>query len=342
MKAVVLHAHGNADALHYVEDWPIPEINDDEVLVRVHATSINRIDIVVRDGYPGIPAKLPHIPGGDIAGVVARCGSSAKHFKEGDRVLSWPIVVPADELDNPDAFLSERWQYFGLHRPGSYAEYVAVPESSLLSIPDTVSFEDAACLPISGLTAYHALYDVAKLKAGQSFLLWGASGGFGTLALQLAKSTGATIIATAGNEEKAAVLRSLGADHVFNHYTDDVGAAVRALFPAGVDCVLDYVGPKTFPTSFALLRKGGKMLLCGMLTGREVTLNIQLTYLRHLSLHGLYLGRKSELAELVDLVATGKVHTHIHKVLPLSMAAEGQRLLDSGEVIGKVVLTIDA
>ncbi len=338
MKAIIIPEHGSADVLRYVEDFPTPKPSAHQVLVRVKATSVNRIDMVMRAGYPGLDISLPHIPGGDIAGVIEECGAEVKGFHVGDRVLSWPLVVPESEAENPDAFLSDGWKYYGMHMHGSYAEYVSVPEASLVRLPDNVSFEDAATLPISGLTAHHAVYDVAHLQKGQTFLLWGGSGGFGTLALQLAKSAGATVIATAGKNEKAEILRSLGADYVFNHYTDDVGAEVRKLYPGGVDCVLDYVGPKTFPTSFNLLRKGGKLLLCGMLTGREVTLNIQLTYLRHISIHGLYLGRKSELENLVRLLGDGNIRTHIHAVLPLQQAAEAHRIIESGDYVGKIVL----
>ncbi len=338
MKAMILRAHGPSDALEYVEDFPTPSIADDHVLVRVKATSVNRIDMVIAAGYPGLSIPMPHIVGGDIAGVIEQCGSKVRNYKVGDRVISWPITIPDSELDNPDSFLSDNWRYFGMHMHGSYAEYVAVPESSLVALPENVSFEDAATLPISGLTAHHAIYDVAALKPGQSFLLWGGSGGFGTLALQLAKSAGATVITTAGKADKAEVLKSLGADYVFNHYSDDVGAEVRKLFPGGVDCVLDYVGPKTFPTSFSLLRKGGTLLLCGMLTGRETTLNIQLTYLRHISIRGLYLGRKSELEKLVHLLSEGKIRTHIHAIMPLREAAAAHRIINSGDYVGKIVL----
>ncbi len=339
MKAIIVPENGGADVLKYVEDAPMPTIGPKDILVNIKATSVNRIDIVVRNGYPGIPIPLPHIPGGDICGVVAEIGAEVRSFKVGDRVLAWPLVVPESELDNPDAFLSDGWQYFGLHRSGSYAEYVAVPEASLVHLPDNISFEEGAALPISGLTAFHAIHDVAQLKPGQKFVIWGGSGGFGTLALQLAKSAGAVVIATAGRDDKESTLRDLGADYVFNHYNQDVGAEVRKLFPGGVDCVLDYVGPKTFDTSFGMLRKGGKILLCGMLTGREVTLNIQHTYLRHISIHGLYLGRRSELEQLVERIAREQMRTHIHTVMPLKDAAEAHRLVESGNYVGKIVLT---
>lgn len=338
MKAVIINEHGGRDKLVYTTDFPVPDIAADEVLVNVAATSVNRIDMVVRNGYPGLTIPLPHIPGGDIAGTVAKVGADVKEFAVGDRVLAWSIVTPETEEQNPDAFLSESWQYFGMHRKGSYAEYVAVPASSLVHLPESVRFEDAATLPIAGLTAYHAVYDVAKVQPGQTFMIWGGSGGFGTLAIQFAKAAGATVITTAGKDEKMQTLKDLGADYVFNHNTQDVGAEVRALFPGGVDCILDYVGPKTFATSFGLLRKGGKLLLCGMLTGRETTINIQLTYLRHISVLGLYLGRKSELESLLQLLVEKNIKLHIHKVLPLSEAALAHEIIESGENIGKIVL----
>jgi len=344
MKAIILNENGGLDKLVYTNDFPEPDIKPNEVLLNIKATSINRADLVIRNGYPGLSLKFPHILGGDIAGVVAKNGSNAKQFKEGDRVVCWPMAVEADDewVRKGRPGLSPSWQYFGMHRPGSYAEYTAVPESSLIHLPDNVSFEEAACLPVAGLTAYHAVHTVGNLQKGETFFIWGGTSGLGIIAVQLAINIGAEIFATAGFEYKIDHLYKLGIKNVFNHRSGiEIDDEVLALTGGrGIDLVLDYVGPEAFPKNFKMVKKGGKILFCGILTGREATVSLHQTYLRHISLLGLYLGEKHELEALVKLVADGKVKPHIGEKLDFKDAAKGHQLLAEGKVIGKVVLNI--
>jgi NADPH:quinone reductase-like Zn-dependent oxidoreductase len=340
MNAVALYDHGGVDKLVSVTNFPVPTVGPDEVLIEVKATAVNRIDLVVRSGYPGIQIPLPHVLGGDIAGVVADVGSNVHGVGLGQRVVTWPLIacgkcaLCAEGREN----LCLNWKYFGLHRHGGYAQYVSAPAASVLTLPDSVSFKQATALGVAGLTAYHAITSVGQLRRGQSFFIWGGSGGVGTIAIQLAKMVGASVMATAGKDNKLQALKELGADHVFNHYTDDVSAKVRELHPAGVDLIVDYVGPATFPKSFDLLKKGGSMLLCGILTGRETSFSIHQTYLRHLSIKGLYLGTKKEMQELLTLAADQKVKPVIGSVLPLGEAAAAHTMMAQGEHLGKIVL----
>lgn len=342
MKAIVLYEHGGLDKLVYKTDFPEPAIGPDDVLVNVKATGVNRVDLLVRNGYPGISIPMPHVPGGDIAGVVAKIGSNVRGISVGDRVVAWPLiacgqcVLCREGKEN----LCLNWKYFGLHRHGGYAEYVSVPGASLLKLPAGVSFDEAVSLGIAGLTAYHAIKSVGELKAGEVFMIWGGSGGVGTIAVQLAKMVGATVVATVGKDEKRDPVKKLGADYVFNHHQEDVQVEVMKLFPAGVDMIIDYVGPATFPKSFSMLKKGGRMLLCGILTGRETTFSIHQTYLRHLSIKGLYLGTKKEMEELVSLTEQKKVKPLIGKTLPLADAAKAQEMMVQGEHLGKLVLVV--
>lgn len=340
MNAIALFEHGGTDKLVSVSDFPIPRVAPDEILIEVKATAVNRVDLVVRGGYPGIQIPLPHVLGGDIAGTVAEAGSSATGFSVGDRVVTWPLIAcrSCALCQEGKENLCLNWKYFGLHRHGGYAQFVSAPAASVLKLPDAVSFEQATALGVAGLTAFHALKSVGQLMPGQLFFIWGGSGGVGTIAIQLAKLMGASVIATAGKDHKLAVLKDLGADYVFNHYTDDVAAKVRQLYPAGVDLIVDYVGPATFPKSFDLLKKGGSMLLCGILTGRETNFSIHQTYLRHLSVKGLYLGTKPEMQDLLALAAAGKVKPVIGATLPLSEAAAAHSMMAAGEHLGKIVL----
>lgn len=230
------------------------------------------------------------------------------------------------------------WQYFGMHRPGGYAEYVAVPERCCLPLPENISDTDAACLGVAGLTALHALEE-AQVAHGDTVLVWGATGGMGAFLLQLARHRGARVIATTRRPEYAELLSQWGADWVLPTLPPEAAShAVLQRFPDGVDVVIDYVGPATFPSSLSLLRKGGRLVLCGILTGRESPLSLHQTYLRHLSIHGVYLGRRSELEALVELVSRALVRPHCAGVYPLSEAARLHSALERGELVGKTVL----
>jgi NADPH:quinone reductase-like Zn-dependent oxidoreductase len=342
MKTSVLFENGGIDKLIYKTDFPVPEINANEILVKIEATSVNRADLVIRGGYPGLSLHFPHILGGDIAGSIVKIGNEVKIFKEGNRIIAWPIIACGEcEWCKKGRYgLCFKWNYFGMHRKGSYAEYIAVPETSVINLPGNVSFDDAACLPVAGLTAYHALVGVGNLKNDDTFFIWGGTSGLGTIAVQIAKNIGAKIFATAGNEHKIQMLKDMGVDHVFNHFTDDNihDKVLKLTDNKGIDVILDYIGPATNEKSFRMVKKGGKILWCGIMTGRETTVSIHQTYLRHISLLGLYLGEKNELEALVNLCAQGKVKPHIHGKMNLKDAGEAHKLMSEAKVIGKLVL----
>jgi NADPH:quinone reductase-like Zn-dependent oxidoreductase len=260
----------------------------------------------------------------------------------GSRVLVYPLLPCYDcpLCREGKLNLCQRWRYFGLQVPGGYAEYVAVPFYNLVPLPDSVSFTDAVSLPVAGLTALHALRTVGELQPGQTFFIWGGTGALGVMAIQLAKQLGATVIATGGSAEKLAAMQALGADCVINRHTEDVPARVMEFVPAGVDLALDYVGPATFNTTLGLLKKGGAMLLCGILTGRETTFNIHVAYMKHVSVKGLYLGRKAELETLVEWLAAGRIKPVIDSVLPLAGARTAHDKLEHNDYLGKMVLTV--
>ncbi len=343
MKAVYIDEHGGYDKLKYSENFQEPQLRAGEVLLRNFATTVNHVDTLVRSGYPGIQMPLPHIPGGDLTGEIVEVSKDVKEFKPGQRVVSYPLITCGNCVycRSGDANLCASWQYFGLHRWGGYAEYVAVPAESLIPLPNNVDFSDAATLPVAGLTAYHALFGVSNIKRGDTFLVWGGSGGVASFAIQMAKAAGARVITSTMEREKVEKLRELGADLILTDHDDQILGQIKDFTNGdGVDVAMDYVGPKTFATSFDALKKGGKLLLLGQITGRETTLNIHMAYLRHISILGLYLGRKEEMGKLISLVSEKKIRPVIFRNLPLNKAAEGQKMLKDSAHFGKIVLTI--
>lgn len=343
MKAMLLTAHGDASGLSLAE-IPAPTPGPGEALVRVEATGVNQMDLLVRRGYPGIPVTLPHVMGGDVVGQVAALGAGAAGVREGDRVLAAPVVAcgRCPLCAGGRSHLCLEWRYLGLHRPGGYAEYAAVPVENLVPISATVDAASAAALPVAGLTAYHALSGVARLQPGETLFLWGGAGTVGTMAIQIAKHLGARSIVTASSDGRRGLALRLGAALALDPRDPALEEKVRTLAPAGVDVVLDTLGAETFARSFALVKKGGRLLLCGMIAGREAPLSIHQAYLRHLSIHGLYLGSRDELVELVDLVERGLVTPHVGATLPLERAVEGQALLAQRKNLGKIALLCGA
>ncbi len=342
MKAVIINKHGGPEVLEYVEDFPNPELALGEVLVKVKSTSLNKIDTVIRNGYPGLTLNFPHILGGDIAGEVVDISQGIGESLIGNRVVVYPMILPKER--NPKykgrEHLNKGWKYFGMHQNGSYCEYIAVPTENLIKLPDDISYESAAALPIAGLTAYNALVRVGRIQEGDTFFIWGGGGGLGTIAIQVAKASGATVIATCGNNYKKQALLDLGADYVFNHNEDDVVAEVKKLFPDGMDLIIDYVGPATFNKSFQMIATGGKILLCGMISGREINVNVQQTYIRQISISGLFLGAPHDFSNLLQLIAAEEVNPVIAKTFDLKEMSEAHRFLESGDFVGKIMINI--
>lgn len=339
MKALVLTKHGDTSGLE-LRELPTPTPAANEVLVRVEASGVNHMDVLIRRGYPGIPVKLPHVLGGDVVGTITALGDGVRGLQAGQRIVAAPVSgCGACELCREGRrFLCLSWQYLGFHRAGGYAEYVTVPAESAVPLPAHVDAAAASALPVAGLTAFHAIHGVGAMKRGQTLFLWGGTGAMGSMTVQIAKAAGIRAFVTASSPERRQLALELGAELALDPKDPELDAKVRAVSPNGVDAVLDFIGAETFPRSFNLAKKGGQVLLCGMIGGREVPFSIHQAYLRHLAIKGLYLGSREELEALVVLVAAGAVKPHVGARLPLARAAEGQLLLERRESVGKIAL----
>lgn len=340
MKALTLNRNGTTDDLEFRDDLAIPPCGDEEVLVKVSASTLNRVDQVIIRGYPGLELNFPHVLGADIVGEIADLGKNVSGWKPGDKVGVYPLVACRQctlcQEGKPN--LCERFNYFGMHRPGGYAEYVPVPAGNLASLPPGVDPAAAASIGVAGITALHALNMNTDLKPGSSIMIWGATGGVGTLLIQLAKQRNLDVIATTRQQDRAENLVKLGADHVLDSGDSEILQKVKDLYPSGVDQIIDYVGPDTFPTSFQLLKKGGTITLCGILTGMETTLSIHQTYFRHLRIQGVYLGTEQEYRELLELLANNTITVPIAARHPLETGKEALQAFGQRNHLGKIII----
>jgi NADPH:quinone reductase-like Zn-dependent oxidoreductase len=341
MKAVVINEHGGPEVLHYT-DFPEPSIGTNDVLVRVRACALNHLDIWVRRGLPGRTVPFPHILGSDVSGEVAKIGANVRNIQVGERVLLAPGVSCGhcpQCIAGRDNFCKD-YVLFGSTIPGGYAEFVRSPAVNVLPIPGNLSFEEAAALPLVFITAWHMLFYRAHLQPAETVLVIAAGSGVGSAGVQIAKTTGARVIATAGSEPKLAKAKELGADDVLLHVGEFAREVKKLTDGRGVDVVFEHVGAATWDQSVYSLRHGGRLVTCGATTGFETKINVGYLFARQLSILGSFMGHKSELFTVLELFKRGLLKPVIDTVLPLEHAADAHRLIENREQFGKVILTV--
>jgi len=342
MKAVIFSQHGGPDVLRYA-DVPEPAAGPNDVVVRVRACALNHLDLWVRNGLPGVSVPLPHILGSDIAGEIASVGREVSGLKTGEKILLSPGICCGHCAQCAAGKDSQCREYtlFGYMVPGGYAEYVKAPVVNAIPMPSNLSFEQAAAVPLVFLTAWHMLITRANLKPAEEVLVLGAGSGVGSAAIQIAKTAGARVIATAGSEEKLAKARELGANETILHSKQDIAKEVKRLTSGwGVDIVFEHVGEATWEKSIRSLAVGGRLVTCGATTGFEGKIDIRYLFTRQLSILGSYMGGKAELLSVLELVRRDALKPVIDKIFPLEQAAQAHKRLESREQFGKVVLRV--
>jgi NADPH:quinone reductase-like Zn-dependent oxidoreductase len=340
MHAVRFYEYGGIDVLKY-EEAPEPKIEANEVLVKVKACALNHLDLWIRQGVSDWKIPLPHIAGSDISGEVAEVGSVVKRVKAGERVLLCPGMscgqceMCCKGLDSA----CRSYTVFGVFVDGGYGEYVKSPEVNVIPIPGDLSFDEAAAVPLVFLTAWHMLFTRAQLKTGEDVLVVGGGSGVGSAAIQIAKSVGARVIATAGADWKLEKARALGADEVINHSRQSLSAEIRRFTgKRGVDVIVEHVGAAVWEECFNSLATYGRLVTCGVTSGGNVNLNVQSLFGRQRTIMGSFMGGKAELLEALKLIARRKLRAVIDSTFPLQEAAAAQRKMESREFFGKILL----
>ena len=341
LKAIVYYKHGDAKKLVY-EERPKPVIEPNEVLVRIKACALNRLDILSRKGIFKIEEYMPHILGSDISGIVNDVGSNVKDIKIGSNVMVYPYLYCGKcfQCSSGNENYCSSVKIIGSQIDGGYAEYVKIPERNIISISGKFSFEQYAAMPVDLTTVWNSLMTRGKLKMNESILIWAAGSGAGTIAIQLAKLIGAKVFTTVGLTNKIKRAQQIGADLVLNHYKDNIPSIIQEHTDGkGVDVVLDFTGASTWQRSIVSLRVGGRLLCFGGTSGYNVDFNIRQFYTKQLTLIGTYGGTKSDLIQALSLAEQEKMLPVIDSILPLKEAWKAHEKMEKSKHFGKIVLT---
>lgn len=326
MRVMALRNHGGVDQLQ-PGLWPIPTPAENQALVEVKACGLNYMDVFVTHGMPDLPTKMPRIPGGDVSGVVVAVGQDVDAKWMGKRVVLFPRFPEGGVL--------------GEHGNGGLCQFIAVDQRQLIEIDNSVSFDDAAALPIAYGTSHRMLFTRGKIKEGEKVLILGASGGVGVSCVQFAKLAGAEVYAATSSEEKAARLRKLGADHIINYaekpdFSREVWSATAK---KGVDVAINFTGGSTWIPTQRCMAVGGRILTCGSTVGHLCEIDIRFLWHRETEIIGSRAYVPDDIRSCLSLVATGKLRPVIQERFPLESAADALRLLEDRKVFGKVLVT---
>jgi NADPH:quinone reductase-like Zn-dependent oxidoreductase len=333
LKAILFYEHGGPEVLRYA-DFETPQPGPGDVQVRLRAAALNRADLWTRQGWPGLKLAYPHIPGADGAGEVSALGEGVTEFQIGERVVinanlgCGHCAACMAGWDNR----CEDWHLLGETKRGTYAEYIVLPSRQLLPLPDDFSFDEAAASGLVFHSAWHSLIRRGNLRAGESVLIVGASGGVNTASIQVAKLAGAKVYVVGSSARKLALAESLGADVLIDRSQEDnwSKAVYLATGRKGVDVVVDNVGAGSMPLSLRAAKKGGRILTVG---NRYI-------FARHLSIIGSTMGTLADFSKVMGLIFSGLLKPVLDKQFPLADAAQAQERLASGEQMGKITLAI--
>ena len=272
---------------------------------------------------------MPHILGSDISGIVVSYGSGVTGLNLGSRVL----VSPAIPVQG-----TNRCKIIGYQTQGGYAQFAVVPAANLIPIPDNMAFTDAATLPLSGMTAHHALFDHGRLRGGERVLVTGGTSGVGVIAVQMALAAGCHVTTTAGSPERVAWLKDVGAHHVENHSNEDLQSRIAEHGP--YDVIFDHIGGDLLAQCIPAIAEAGRIVAIGSTLGDQVRLSLFDLFRAQASLAGSYMGDMENLKSVLRMVAGGRVKPVVEKVLPLADAKEAHKILESRQFIGKIILDV--
>lgn len=342
MRAVAIFEHGGIDKLT-LTDLPKPTPGPDDIVIGVKAVALNRLDLWVREGLPGLKLQMPHVLGADVAGVIDEVGASVRDLKPGTRVIFNPgwWDTTCEFCVRGQHSLCVNYGIFGEHLPGGYAEFIKVPARNVLPIPADFAFEEIAAAPLVFLTAWRALMTRGRVRAGETVVVLGAGSGVSTAAIQIAKLAGARVFTTSHSDEKLARARALGADELINYTTQEWEKEVwRRTDKRGAEVVVDSVGAATWTKSIRALAKAGRLITYGATTGANPPEEIRLIFWKQLDIIGSTMSSHGEFLDVMRLIFARKLKPVVDTVMPLENAREAHTRLTQNEQFGKIVLTV--
>lgn len=340
MKAVQLIAHGAPGKLE-LREIPDPKPGENEVVVRVRACGLNRLDLWTEEGALPIKLPLPRTPGCEVAGEIIEIGKNVPHWQTQDRVAvqSNLFCGECEFCLRGRESICIKGEILGVNRDGGFAEQVVVPASSLVRLPDEISFETSAALTLAGSTAMHMLTNRAKVRSGDWILVIGGASGVGSAAIQIAKGLGAYVISTGSTEAKRTLAKSLGADWVVDANGNWPIEVRKITGKRGVDLVVEHVGGNVLLQAFECLARGGTIVTCGATAGRDVEIRLWPMFVKEQSLVGSYGRNRADIQATLEWARRGKIKPVIDRILPLSETAKAFAQLRSRSVMGKIIVT---
>ncbi len=344
MQAAVIRKNGNPDVLK-VENVADPVCGRGEVVVAVRSAALNHLDIWVRKGRPGVPLNAPHVMGSDASGVVLSCGSDVHGIQPGMEVVINPGIScqVCEHCLRGDQSACISFGILGMSRWGTYAEKVVVPAVNIQPKPQHLSFNQAAALSLSHLTAWHILMRHGKMRPGETILIHGIGGGVALAALQLAVHSGAETIVTSSSDSKLTRAKQLGARHILNYIGEkNLADSIRDITQGrGVDLCVNTIGQAGLPIDFQCVRKGGRIVLCGVTTGATAEINLQQLYWNQISLLGSTMGSIEDYREMIRFVNFTGLIPIIDSIHPLEQIRQATEKMETGRQFGKIVLQIE-
>lgn len=342
MKAVLIHQHGDVDALQ-IGEIAMPEIGAYDVLVKLRTAALNHLDLWVRKGIPGIKPPLPHILGSDGAGEVVQIGTGVTRCKVGDEVVINPSIScgKCPYCLSGEQSLCLKLRLTGENCSGTFAEYISVPEINIYPRPQNLSWEESAAFPLVFVTAWRMLITRAQLKPGECVLIPGIGGGVATAALAICRFLGCEVIVTSSSEEKLAKARQMGAALGINYRQADVAAEVRKWTQGrGVNVVCDSVGGDTWRINIACLTKNGRLVTCGATTGANPATDIPRIFWNQLTIIGSTMGSHRDFAEMHRVLSRNDLRPVVDSVYAFTEIKAAQQYMEQKQQFGKIVLHI--
>jgi NADPH:quinone reductase-like Zn-dependent oxidoreductase len=343
LRALTISDHGDTDKLVYRTDMPDPEPSSGEVRVRIHAAALNHLDVFTLRGLPGVSITPPWVMGADGAGIIDKVGAGVTGVAAGDRVAINPGISDrtCEYCRAGEQSLCVKFRLLGEHRPGTFADYVIVPQENVRRIPDSVRFDTAAAYTLATLTAWRMLVTRAKITEGDDVLIWGIGGGVAQAAMRIALAKGSRVWVTSGSDEKLERARSLGAHETINHRVEQVGREVRARTgKRGVSVVVDSVGEKTWNESLIALGRGGRLVTCGGTSGPMVQTDVRRLFWNQWTIMGSTMGNDAEFDAVIGAIDDPALAPVIDSTFDLSEGRAAFERMEHAGQFGKIVIRV--